>query len=588
MSHRIYIYNASNPSDASESDVMMVEWGYDVPLVLQSLFTGEGFVAGNIYNDHTEPDNFGLYFDAQAGIENFKKLYQFLENSNLIDDFKKFSEAKENLFNYLNKLKQPYFHIDAWDVFNMSDVSHEEQAQQLLKDIQQNNNVFHQAIEANDATLLDVKQFTRESTLGFSSFRELLNYVDYDYGWEHIWQENIELNQVEIFEENELWGLKDEKGNVLIQPIYDEFYAYDYYSDLAVVVKNEKYGYVDKRGEEIIPLIFDDAYDFEISKTAIVKTGEKFGLINLQGKVVLEPLYEEMIFLENDGNKELFTAKLNDKYGLITSNGEVKIDFISDNPFESKTSYFNTKVNGQKAHKIFTRNFVYVGDYPENALEGLSYNHILVKPHKNQQKHKIFDAKGNLLVDDFDKIVRTDYLPEALVILKNKKKALLHLATGDLRLDFEYDQISEMVILSNSLDSDKILKVEKDGLLGVIDSGVPDGWIVEIGNYNDALFLSKNIYALRRGDLWALKYLNEDEPLTFEYDLICRKPLYDSVAYAFYGNDVYVVKEDGLEFANAYEVLEDVKDDYSIYYFDAFAKRKLSEYVKREIGEQPD
>ncbi|MBD8083583.1 WG repeat-containing protein [Chryseobacterium caseinilyticum] len=588
MSHRIYIYNASNPSDASESDVMMVEWGYDVPLLLQSLFTDEGFVAGNIYNNHTEPDNFGLYFDAQAGIENFKKLYQFLENSNLIDDFEKFSEAKENLFNYLDKLKQPYFHIDAWDVFNMSDVSHEEQAQQLLKDIQQNNNVFHQAIEANDATLLDVKQFTRESTLGFSSFRELLNYVDYDYGWEHIWQENIELNQVEIFEENELWGLKDENGNVLIQPIYNEFYAYDYYSDLAVVVKNEKYGYVDKRGEEITPLIFDDAYDFEISTTAIVKTGEKFGLINLKGKVVLEPLYEEMIFLENDGNNEIFTAKLNDKYGLITSNGEVKIDFISDNPFESKTSYFITKVNGQKAHKIFTRNFVYVGDYPENALEGLSHNHILVKPHKNQQKHKIFDAKGNLLVDDFDKIVRTDYLPEALVILKNKKKALLHLATGDLRLDFEYDQISEMVILSNSLDSDKILKVEKDGLLGVIDSGVPDGWIVEMGNYNDALFLSKNIYALRRGDFWALKYLNEDEPLTFEYDLICRKPLYDSVAYAFYGNDVYVVKEDGLEFANAYEVLEDVKDDYSIYYFDAFAKRKLSEYVKREIGEQPD
>ncbi|SEQ12119.1 WG repeat-containing protein, partial [Epilithonimonas lactis] len=588
MSHRIYIYNASNPSDASKSDVMMVEWGYDVPLLLQSLFTGEGFVAGNIYNDHTEPDNFGLYFDAQAGIENFKKLYQFLENSNLIDDFEKFSEAKENLFNYLDKLKQPYFHIDAWDVFNMNDISHEEQAQQLLKDIQQNNNVFRQAIEANDSTLLDVKQFTSESTLGFSSFRELLNYVDYDYGWEHIWQEHVEPNQVEIFEENELWGLKDEKGDVLIQPIYDEFYAYDYYSDLAVVVKNEKYGYVNKRGEEIIPLIFDDAYDFEISKTAIVKTGEKFGLINLKGEVVLEPLYEEMIFLENDGNNEIFTAKLNDNYGLITSNGKVKIDFISDNPFESKTSYFNTKVNGQKAHKIFTRNFVYVGDYPENALEGLSYNYILVKPHKNQQKHKIFDAKGNLLVDDFDKIVRTDYLPEALVIIKNKKKALLHLATGDLRLDFEYDQISEMVILSNSLDSDKIVKVERDGLLGVIDSGVPDGWIVEMGNYNDALFLSKNIYALRRGDLWALKYLNEDEPLTFEYDLICRKPLYDSVAYAFYGNDVYVVKEDGLEFANAYEVLEDVKDDYSIYYFDAFAKRKLSEYVKREIGEQPD
>ena len=588
MSHRIYIYNAQNPSKATESDVMIVEWGYEVPLLLQSLFTGEGIVAGNIYNDHTEPDNFGLYFDAQAGIENFKKAYQFLENSNLIDDFERFSEAKEKLFNYLDRLKQPYFHIDAWDVFNMNDVPHEEQAQQLLKDIQQNNLVFQQALDSNDANLLDVKQFTRESTLGFSSFKELLNYADYDYGWTYIWQDFEEPNDREIFEENGLWGLKNEKGEVLIEPFYDTFYAFDYYSDLAVVVKNEKYGYVNIQGEEIIPLIFDDAYDFEISKTTIVKTGEKFGLINLKGKVVLEHLYAEMTFVGNDGKDDLYTAKLQDKYGLITSKGKVKIDFISDYPFELETSFFHTKVNNQKAHKIYTKNFVYIGDFSVDALEGLSYDIVLVKPHKNQQKHNIFDSQGNLIVDEFDKIVRTEYLPDALIILKNKRKGLLNLVTSTLRLDFEYDDISEMVILSNSIESANILKVKKDGLLGIIDVGESQEWIVELGNYDDALFLSQDIYALKKGDFWALKFLIEDEPLVFEYDLICRKPILESVAYAFYGNEVYIVKEDGLEFANAYEVLEDVEDRYSFYYFDATAKKKLSEYVKREIGDQPN
>lgn len=64
MSHRIYIYNVTAPEKVSQSNFMLTEWGYDVPLLLQPLLIANGFVSGNIYNTHTDPENYGLYYSA--------------------------------------------------------------------------------------------------------------------------------------------------------------------------------------------------------------------------------------------------------------------------------------------------------------------------------------------------------------------------------------------------------------------------------------------------------------------------------------------------------------------------------------------
>ncbi|RZL45023.1 MAG: WG repeat-containing protein, partial [Pedobacter sp.] len=292
---------------------------------------------------------------------------------------------------------------------------------------------------------------------------------------------------------------------LMLEPYYDDFYEFDYYTNLAVVVKNNKYGFLNKQGAAIIPLIFDDAFDFETYLTTIVKVGEKYGLIDLKGKVVLQPIYEELNAI---GNNELYSAKLANKYGVISSIGKVKIDFTSDNAFEFSDCYFSTKVNGQKAAKIYTANFIPIGDFPTSALEGLSHQYILVKPHKNQQKHKIFNAKGNLLVDEFDKISHTEYLTDAIVILKNKKKGVLSLEKSSLIIPFEYDQILEMVILSNGSDSQNILRLENDGLLGIKDITNPEkkGQFSCSGNLQKVLQESLTI-----ARLVALRFLPADK-----------------------------------------------------------------------------
>lgn len=151
-------------------------------------------------------------------------------------------------FEFLDKLKQPYFHVDAWDVFNMSDEGHQQQADELLKGVATNNAVITRAIENDDVSLLDISLFNRESVLGFSDFKSLLNYPDYNYGLKHIFELEMDeddqaYDEVEHFEKNGLWGLKDADGKVLVEPIYDKFYGFAG-DDLAVILKDEKYGYI--------------------------------------------------------------------------------------------------------------------------------------------------------------------------------------------------------------------------------------------------------------------------------------------------------------------------------------------------------
>jgi uncharacterized protein len=54
MSHRTYLYNIYSPSVAEDSDKMMIEWGYEMPIILQPLLVEGGFVSGNNYNNHIE------------------------------------------------------------------------------------------------------------------------------------------------------------------------------------------------------------------------------------------------------------------------------------------------------------------------------------------------------------------------------------------------------------------------------------------------------------------------------------------------------------------------------------------------------
>lgn len=577
MSHRVYLYNISTPSKAQDDDKMMLEWGYEMPLLLQPLLVDGGFIEGNNYNNHTEPDNAGLYYDAQAGIENLKRFYALLEKQeNLIKNKEAFVDAKNNLFHYLDKLELPYFHLDAWDVFNMDDIPHAEQAKTWLANIAHNNEVIKKAMENDDISLLRYSDLI-DVNPGFTSFAELLNYEDYQYGWGHIWQPYEEVPDVEIYQDNGLWGLKDKDGKILLPPQFDEFYGFGP-EELAVVVQAGKFGYVDKSGKIAIPLVWDDAYDFEYGTTlAIVKRSDAFGLIDINGKTVVPTQYEELEALDYTG---YFTAKKKGKWGVLDKNGSIAIAFEHDDAFGCGDHFYHTAVKGTKNKKIFTEHFAYIGEFPLSAVEHIVEGLILVKPHKNANHSTLYKKDGTVCASGFDKINRQTNFPNMLVLRKGKKYGALGIKQESLLLPYEYDQLIDLQAYIESRPSNLVL-AQKDGKKGVFN-GDPNHptWLFPLEDDQSIHWLYENAFALQQNGLWCIAYSPENRLSGFEFDLVARKAPVNGFAYACKGSEVYVVDTFGLSRADKSLVLEDAEDPYYHYYFDSTVRGRLLAYAK--------
>lgn len=582
MSHRVYIYNVAAPEQIRQSNFMLTEWGYDVPLLLQPLLIANGFVSGNIYNTHTDPENYGLYYNAPEGINNLKLFYEFLERhqDEMIDDVEKYQLAKQSLFEFLGKLEQPYFHVDAWDVFNMGDQGHQWQANELLKNIAINNAVIARAIENDDISLLDVSLFNRESVLGFTDFKSLLNYPDYDYGLKHIFELEVDDNdqtygEVEHFQQNGLWGLKDAEGKVLVEPIYDEFYGFAG-ENLAVVLKNEKYGYIHKSGKVHIAPVYQDAFDFE-GGVAVVKQDQKYGVINVQNAVVVPFKYNEIHTLDDEGN---FTAKQHDKWGIIDSKGKTILAFELEHPVEEGSGYFHSKVTGKRNQIILNQYFKPIGEFPPSAIEYLGEGYLLVNPHKDSNQAMLFGRDGTMLEKGFEKIIRQTNFPNALILRKGKKYGTLGLQQQKVILPYEYDTLTDLLAYRNQKTTDFIL-AQKGDQKGIFDGNAENpNWLIPLDDYQDMIWLHEDCFAMQKTGKWGISNISENWFSDYEFDAVTRKMAVYGFAYAFKGSEVYVVDTNEIYPADKEMVREDIQDRYSDYYFNAEIVARLKVYIK--------
>lgn len=575
MSHRTYLYNINTPSVAENADKMMMEWGYEMPLMLQPLLVAGGFISGNNYNNHVEFNDSGLYYDSKPGIENLKRFYKFLEDQpGLIVNTEKFKDARDKLFNYLDKLTGNYFHLDIWDVLNMDDTPHAEQAGMWLANIAYNNQAITAAMDAGDISLLNYKNL-KDVSPAFHSFPELLNYEDYDYGWSCIWVSAEEQLSYEIFEENKLWGLKSKDGHVLLNPQFDEFYAFGPHN-LAVVSQNNKYGYVDTAGRIAIPLFWDDAYDFEYSGVAVVTSQEKSGLINTKGGQITPLVYDE---LEVVGDGSAFNAKKEAFWGLIDTSGQVVIDFEHQDVIDAGYGFYHTKVSGQKNQKIYNEFFKYLGEFPIDSIENLDKGLLLIKPHKGLNSSLLYKKDGTLLDSGFEKINRQTNFKDILVIRKDKKHGIISRKNESYILPCQYDAILDIRATVNDEISD-IALVHQGDKKGIYD-GNPDkpSWLIPLDDYQQILWLHETVFTLQKNQMWSIANAANHDIGDFEFDLVVQKPNEDGFAYAFKADKVYSVSEAAITLTSKSVALEHASEDYA-YYFEHETRKRLLAYGK--------
>ena len=126
------------------------------------------------------------------------------------------------------------------------------------------------------------------------------------------------------------YGYKNDRGEVITQPIYDAAMA-NREGSLVRVMKDKKFGFVGLDGQEKIACQFADAGAFSEGRAA-VKVNGKWGYIDEAGNVVIQPSYDFTLRF----NEGLSSVQKGGMWGYINKNGEEVV------PLKYKaTGYFN-------------------------------------------------------------------------------------------------------------------------------------------------------------------------------------------------------------------------------------------------------
>lgn len=281
------------------------------------------------------------------------------------------------------------------------------------------------------------------------------------------------LTYVAIYD-NEKWGVIDNKGNEIIKASYEEMVIVpDENEDLFICTydvdyNNESYKtkVLNAEGEKILS-------DFEMVQAIentngqdvwyeenVLKFNEngKYGLIDFEGKEIVEPIYdniyalegvEKCLILEKDGKKGLINSKIGE---IVIPVEYVEIMSIS----ESSEDGFIVKNQDEKFGVIgLDKSTILETKYDEVKRVTKNNFYAVVE----SEKLEIVDKKGKVVLDSgFDQVV--DMQTDRFVVVKSGKYAVIS-EEGTEVIKANYDDIK--YAFSNYYIA------KKDGKYGILD-----------------------------------------------------------------------------------------------------------------------
>ena len=96
---------------------------------------------------------------------------------------------------------------------------------------------------------------------------------------------------------NKKFGFED-KNKMIITPKFDNARYFDNIVKLAPVKIKGKWGFINIDGVIVIKPIYQDAFSF-CEGLAQIKKGNKWGFINLKGKIIIKPDYNKTYSFSN-------------------------------------------------------------------------------------------------------------------------------------------------------------------------------------------------------------------------------------------------------------------------------------------------
>lgn len=141
-------------------------------------------------------------------------------------------------------------------------------------------------------------------------------------------------------DEKNLWGIKDEAGNVLVDAQYKKLIILG--SDTYIAQKKSKFGIIDKNNNILVPIKYTHV-ERVLGKFAKFGNGYKYGLYNSKGEELLPVEYTSVNLLFGG----MFLTCKNYKYGIIDFDGNVILENKFDDIYMPEKSVMRIKYEGK-------------------------------------------------------------------------------------------------------------------------------------------------------------------------------------------------------------------------------------------------
>lgn len=268
------------------------------------------------------------------------------------------------------------------------------------------------------------------------------------------------------YKENGLYGIIDLDGKEITDSIYDSISSIDYKEGCLKVEVEGKYGIINIKGTEIVKpeydLVLADGYYDEESKyknagfVLRIKTddGYRFGYADKKGKIILEPLYNEVNRItELEGEDIYLITSNNGRYGLLKNGKEILKNEYTEISFYLSNNLLIVEKDKTKGVVNLEGDNIVPIDYDDIIMGGKYINA------QKGDELVIFDSNGNNI--DTDIISLNEVTDKYSIVIDKDNNYNIVDNEGNKKLENIYTYIEYY-------KDDKFI-VSREGKAGIID-----------------------------------------------------------------------------------------------------------------------
>ncbi len=145
---------------------------------------------------------------------------------------------------------------------------------------------------------------------------------------------------IEVFCEDNKFGLKDKSGNVLVEPKYKKLIRLG--TSSWIVQKGSKFGIIDSEGNILVQPKYRHVDRF-FAKYAKLGNDNDYGLYNEKGEIIIMPEYSRIDPLFG----QMFLTRKNYKYGIVDSEGKEILENDYDDIYMPDPNTLMIKYEGE-------------------------------------------------------------------------------------------------------------------------------------------------------------------------------------------------------------------------------------------------